>query len=50
MSNQELIAKQLLTHSVVVSETELCSNPHCVDGIVDQDWYGNPIHCHVCDK
>ena len=42
--------KQLSIHDVVVSETELCDNPHCEDGVVDRDMYGHPIYCQVCDK
>ena len=32
------------------SEVELCDNPHCDEGVVDRDYYGNPIYCQVCDK
>jgi len=32
------------------SEVELCDNPNCEDGIVDYDYYKNPIYCQVCDK
>ena len=35
---------------VVISEAELCDNPNCEDGIVDYDYYKNPIYCQVCDK
>ena len=35
---------------IEISETELCDNPHCEDGIVDSDMYGHPIYCEVCDK
>lgn len=44
------IRKQLSIAVVVVSEAELCDNPHCEDGIVDRDMYGHPIYCQVCDK
>lgn len=42
--------EKLSIHDVVVSETELCDNPHCEDGVVDRDMYGHPIYCQVCDK
>jgi len=29
---------------------ELCENHHCEDGIVDKDYYGNPIYCQMCDS
>ena len=32
------------------SEVELCDNPNCDEGVVDRDYYGNPIYCQVCDK
>lgn len=32
------------------SEVELCDNPHCEDGIVDYDYYKNPIACQVCNN
>tara|TARA_R110002051_G_C8355100_1_gene440826 strand:+ start:78 stop:341 length:264 start_codon:yes stop_codon:yes gene_type:complete len=44
------IVEKLSIHDVVVSETELCDNPHCEDGVVDRDMYGHPIYCQVCDK
>ena len=43
-------AEQCNIANVVVSETELCDNPHCEDGIADRDMYGHPIYCQVCDK
>ena len=42
--------EQLTIPVVVVSEAELCDNPHCEDGVVDSDMYGHPIYCQVCDK
>ena len=45
--------KQALTiPAVVISEerAELCDNPNCEDGIVDRDYYGNPIYCQVCES
>jgi len=29
---------------------ELCNNPNCDDGIVDRDYYGKPIFCHMCEQ
>ena len=42
--------ERLSLFDVVVSEAELCDNPNCEDGIVDYDYYKNPIYCQVCDK
>jgi hypothetical protein len=32
------------------SEVTVCENPNCEDGIVDRDYYGNPIYCQVCEQ
>ena len=44
------VSQALTIPVVVVSEAELCDNPHCEDGVVDSDMYGHPIYCQVCDK
>ena len=42
---------QILRLFNVVGQSELlCDNPNCEDGIVDYDYYKNPIYCQVCDK
>jgi len=33
---------------VVEQSEQLCDNPNCEDGIVDYDYYKNPIYCQVC--
>jgi hypothetical protein len=47
---KETLKQKLPIHDVVISEAELCDNPNCEDGIVDYDYYKNPIYCQVCDK
>lgn len=39
--------------NVVVNINEkinVCDNPHCEDGVVDNDMYGHPIYCQVCNQ
>lgn len=43
---QRLIEK--LTLPAVEQSEQLCDNPNCEDGIVDYDYYKNPIYCQVC--
>ena len=50
MLMNEVLDEALTIPVVVVSEAELCDNPHCEDGVVDSDMYGHPIYCQVCDK
>jgi hypothetical protein len=42
--------KKLRISDVIEPKEQLCENPNCENGIVDRDYYGNPIYCQVCDS
>jgi len=44
-----ILKKQLTLTDVVKQSEQLCDNPHCEDGVVD-NIYGHPIYCQVCNK